>query len=571
MSRTTINYTWDFTSPDIELEPPRLDGWTTRQNPNFESSISAASDPDVTIQFGGLNGTALDGRMFWQGTWEDLGVPEGKVVKRAWMSSFASMQTRLDVGITGTTVGGMLIKDVDDPDGSGSTTGGSRSPSGIEESFTTTPGSDPGGDNLDDPSDALKDLGLIMTGTFPGTTEPFWEMRIDSIEVSISYEEPEELPEYVGSAALSKHPAFDADGECPATFASETATKHQDFSASGVFITSHVGTAALSFTGPDFDAAGVITPTYAGTSALVVDTSFSSTGIRTFPSFAGTAALFSLHVLTTSVDGGQPVYSGSAALSVAQPTITASGNTPDAVGTVGLFIGGSEYPEWLANLMLYTAGKDADERSLNLSVAVDNAPTLEAPLPLSLVGGDDMAFGGIDLFSVGNEPGQNASLNLAISGVDSGTPSADMNLAIAGGNPVVSGGFTLFMRAEPPTYGVMPLALRGPEGSNGFHAAEGSMDLFVERGPEAGFTMVIANKEVEAQVEMSITGMPWQHAQADLYVCGEGGSLDADAPLSIPGVHAPVLVGEAADLWMPDVVGFADESTTLFMSGWKPR
>src|SRR5262249_17938638 len=159
--------------------------------------------------------------------------------------------------------------------------------------------------------------------------------------------------------------------------------------------------------------------------------------------------------------------------------------------------------------------------------------------------------------------GQNGALNLSITGVDTGSPSSSLNLAIEGGNAEASGGFPMFVRSEPPTYDVIPLTLQGPAGSSGFLPVEGSLNLHVERRPQAGFTMFLQQSGQEATLGMCITGRPWDQDQVDLFIGGDGGSPNAQVAFAIPVMSDWSPLNSDLHLSIPKAVGFEEKPVTL--------
>lgn len=243
-----------------------------------------------------------------------------------------------------------------------------------------------------------------------------------------------------------------------------------------------------------------------------------STGSGTVGIPTGTAAV--THHPTASGSAHYSDYTGSA--SVATKRRTAAGSALKyGPGEVAFSIRGTQYPEWLDRMTLAVRGVDSLQKSATLYIAA-------------------------------GDPN------------DSGAP---MNLYVRGGGSTITGGAPLYVRCEPPFASFLPISVSGDGVFPGSLPVSSPMNLFVQRGPQAGCTLFIANGGIESSAPLSISGVPASSGTTTLTVSGDGGTPTGSVDLSIDGVDLAE-ANASATLAIPQAVGAPSATTTLFVGGF---
>ena len=175
----------------------------------------------------------------------------------------------------------------------------------------------------------------------------------------------------------------------------------------------------------------------------------------------------------------------------------------------------------------------------NLVLWADEPPVSAASTELVVVGGNDVAIGGITLAITSDTDGPEASMNLVTWGPDSVVVPAAMNLAIHGQYHQAEDAVTLFLANDVlGSESDVDLFIQGDGVYDGYFPANSSMNLVLQRNP----------------AEM----LP-------LFLRGPGDPSVSGVNLFMAGGTFP---SESVDLSIPQVVAELDQATKLFVHGF---
>ncbi len=197
--------------------------------------------------------------------------------------------------------------------------------------------------------------------------------------------------------------------------------------------------------------------------------------------------------------------------------------------------------------------------SVSLFIDCEWEPTSRA-VTLAMFGHTGSAYG----VSAGTTP-------LFVGGQDSGTRSSPINLVITGENPSTYASLPLYVANDYAAAGRMvKLYIAGFGTTPGATPLSAAMNLHLERGPEAGFELFLANNYVEATAPLFIAGRPTANGQTTLFIEGFGGSSDASMNLVIPNVSVPTSIDGQTTLVIPAVSSGEAATLKLYINGWRP-
>jgi hypothetical protein len=134
------------------------------------------------------------------------------------------------------------------------------------------------------------------------------------------------------------------------------------------------------------------------------------------------------------------------------------------------------------------------------------------------------------------------------------------------------------LRYATRSWATMPLTIAGhapssnslPLDTFGAVPIASTMNLHVERGPNAGMTLYVANNEVGGSATLFVAGLPTASGSSPLFIEGFGGTVTATAPLALPNVVVPAPTNSQTTLAIPKTSGPAAETLRLYINGWRP-
>jgi hypothetical protein len=163
------------------------------------------------------------------------------------------------------------------------------------------------------------------------------------------------------------------------------------------------------------------------------------------------------------------------------------------------------------------------------------------------------------------------SLNLYIRGVDRGSWSAVLNLNIRAQYPGVGASLPLLIENHVlRTDSDLLLYIAGDGVTPGAIPFGADLNLYVQRGPNGGIPLYIANNWAGASLPLFVACHPSVGGQAPLFIQGMGGDVSQSMTLVIPEVSAPLTVNAQVPMSIPKVVGRQPNSVPLYVVGWKP-
>lgn len=224
-------------------------------------------------------------------------------------------------------------------------------------------------------------------------------------------------------------------------------------------------------------------------------------------------------------------------------------------------------------ISLYLEAGGFRNRSLGLYLARDPAFTNESDQALYIRGHIDApsVIGIAPLFISSWDELPEKPMNLFIEGgigPNVGT-SRVMNLVIPGGNPTALLSTPLVVcNLGLASVSDAPLFIKGQGGNPGYVPRGKSMGLYINRGPNAGMTLYLANNNETNSTPLFISGHPVVERSATLVITGLGGEVYGTSPLSIRFVSTPSYVFGEATLVMPRVVDGVFGSSVLYVHGW---
>lgn len=471
-----------------------------------------------------------------QGTFEDWGVPTGSVINGI---EFLNVNTKCvtysNISSATTAIcklfyGGSYASNVTSYSG--------RSVTGTEGSWTSNTGSRA---NLTGTIASNSSARIAVLHNISYLYFQDYEDLIDQVSVKIYYDS---AAGYTGSASLTRnHQTSTASGtrSLPVFTGTATGTRHPTISS------------AATYSGP-----------------LV---------------YSGTSSVGIVHTASGVAYFGPPRYSGTTTSQIVH-TISSGGYTLN--NTLGMYIRGVSAAEWLANMTMFTSGSSTSTstknsqmtlysgapepktRTINLVIKTDALPTPTNAFALSVFGGQGVMRNGITLFTFSDDdPVIKGSMNMFIDGTIRGSADGVMNLVVEGGNPRALHSLPLIVRSNPFNEEYVDLYISGGGIAPGYYPTDNSVNMHVARGPEAGMDFFLCNKELENSTHLFVYGQPWSSTSTTLFVRGEGGTADGQATLAIPNVVVPVSINASQNLLVPNVVGYQQLSTKLFIRGFQ--
>lgn len=232
-----------------------------------------------------------------------------------------------------------------------------------------------------------------------------------------------------------------------------------------------------------------------------------------------------------------------------------------------LFVMGDVFKSYTQTTPLYLFAGGSRCETVNVFLKSDPVPIADSSLPMLVVGSvNPCRFNAVPLRIVGH--GLNEYMNLIIHGTDSGGTAKIMKLTVTGGNAGLGGATPLFVQNDASGTNLdTELYIRGLGVNPGYNPYGESMNLFVERGPNAGITLYIENKVIASNVPFYIYGAPSIAQSASLFTEGFGGDLAGNVPFITQG-QVPINATLVTTLTLPDVVGFQPSSATLYTNGF---
>jgi hypothetical protein len=115
---------------------------------------------------------------------------------------------------------------------------------------------------------------------------------------------------------------------------------------------------------------------------------------------------------------------------------------------------------------------------------------------------------------------------------------------------------------------ISSLFIKAPGVNPGYFPLDASMNLYVERGPTGGITLFIGGNVSSGQTPLYIMGKPEASDSLDLFIMGEGGTVDASTTLVIPNVVGPTQSTGQLVLVLPNAIGNPSDIIELYIGGW---
>jgi hypothetical protein len=168
----------------------------------------------------------------------------------------------------------------------------------------------------------------------------------------------------------------------------------------------------------------------------------------------------------------------------------------------------------------------------------------------------------------------NGNVTLFVTGQDSGGTSTPMNLFVGGGNPQAQDTLPLFLfNNRSVGFNQVDLFVKGQGENPGYSPLNEDLNLYIERGPNAGMTLLLCNNYVSNNVPLSITGsgfyqtyVPPQSETAPASTFGSYGyhvfRYDVQEMSDLANSTTPAL-----GLFINGSGGAVNRSTTLFVAG----
>lgn len=179
-------------------------------------------------------------------------------------------------------------------------------------------------------------------------------------------------------------------------------------------------------------------------------------------------------------------------------------------------------------------------------------PSQHAVVPLSIVGSQIAEY-----------------MNLVIQGKDHGGTSKVLRLMVVGGNPLKGGVTPLYVHNTGQFLDDgATLYVRGLGQNPGYMPQSESVNLFVQRGPNAGITFYVENKSSAVVANLFINGVPALSDSLPLIMAGEGREVNMASPLCVTGEEF-YITNSATTLVVPGTVGFVAERATLYINGFE--
>lgn len=205
---------------------------------------------------------------------------------------------------------------------------------------------------------------------------------------------------------------------------------------------------------------------------------------------------------------------------------------------------------------------------MNMVIEASPAPLQSIFLPMVVVGATTQfgAYNALPMSITGSAMGH--SINLYVKGHDAGGTSQVIRLFVQGGNPAIVANIPLFIHNDADFVGDELTLFVGGDGLNpGYTPAVSALNLFVQRGPNAGIPLFLCNNNMDISLPMYVKGAPMLSGTLDMFLLGPGGGNTANITMFVNGGTANSY-SDSVTMVIPETTGLITASSTLYVNGF---